>query len=98
MKKEVGEAGQFSNGVKLHLCLGSKLDNLKNIHSSYHQPKHRTVNEPNYSYRAWVWIDEKLIYVCLFINKKKTNLFWLLVLGLFNKQAKSKQKKSSWTG
>lgn len=34
MKKEVGGAGQFSNGVKLCLCLGSKLDNLKNIHSS----------------------------------------------------------------
>lgn len=34
MKKEVGGAGQFLNGVKLGLCLGSKLDYLKNIRIS----------------------------------------------------------------
>ena len=32
------------------------------------------------------------MFVCL-LKKKKTNLFWLLVLGLFNKQAKSDKKK-----
>ena len=39
------------------------------------------------------------MFVCLLKKKKKTNLFLLLVLGLFNKQAKSNKKKiCSWIG